>query len=78
MFVDWTGSCFKGYIKPGKACIVERKGQVTYLDNSFEVDEEKLISVDRGLDPETDELVWGSIAGPFHFTRRTNFADEVV
>jgi hypothetical protein len=77
MFVDWTGSGFKGYIKPGKACIVERKGKKTYLDNSFEIDEEKLISYDLGRDPETDELVWGSIAGPFHFVRWANFADEV-
>jgi hypothetical protein len=78
MTVEWTGSGFKGQIKPGKACIVERKGKKTYLDNSFEVDEEKLISFDRGLDPETDELVWGSIAGPFHFMRKTSFAEEVL
>jgi CpeT/CpcT family (DUF1001) len=77
MTVEWTGKCFRGEIKPGKACIVERKGKKTYLDNSFEIDAEKLISFDRGLDPETDELVWGSIAGPFHFERKTSFADEI-
>lgn len=77
MFVDWTGQSFKGVVKPGKACIVERKGNITYLDNSFEVDEEKLISHDIGRDLETDEQLWGSIAGPFHFVRRANFADEV-
>nr|MDJ0718045.1 chromophore lyase CpcT/CpeT [Prochloraceae cyanobacterium] len=77
MNVEWTGNSFKGEIKPGKACIVERKGKKTYLDNRFEVNAEKLISLDRGLDPETDELVWGSIAGPFYFTRKTSFADEV-
>ena len=77
MNIVWTGNSFKGEIKPGKACIVERKGQKTYLDNSFEVDQEKLISLDRGLDPETDELVWGSIAGPFHFTRLRSFAEEI-
>jgi hypothetical protein len=77
MIVEWTGACFKGKIKPGKACIVERKGKKTYLDNSFEVDEQKLISYDQGRDPDTDELVWGSIAGPFNFVRLTSFADEV-
>lgn len=77
MNIVWTGNSFKGEIKPGKACIVERKGRKTYLDNSFEVDQEKLISLDRGLDPETDELVWGSIAGPFHFTRLRSFAEEI-
>jgi hypothetical protein len=77
MDVEWTGHSFKGTVKPGKACIVVRKDKVTYLDNRFEISEKRLISVDRGLDPETDELVWGSIAGPFEFSRRTSFADEV-
>lgn len=77
MNVEWTGNSFKGQIKPGKACIVERNGKVTYLDNSFEIDNNKLISYDRGRDPETDELVWGSVAGPFHFQPTQSFADEV-
>ena len=77
MNVEWTGTNFKGQIKPGKACIVERQGKITYLDNSFEIDENKLISYDRGRDPETDELVWGSVAGPFHFEPLQSFADEV-
>ena len=78
MNVTWTGKEFQGQIKPGKACIVERKGKITYLDNSFEVDGTQLISYDRGRDPETDELVWGSIAGPFEFKPVTSFADEVI
>jgi hypothetical protein len=77
MDVTWTGNSFQGEIKPGKACIVERKGKVTYLDNSFEIDGHKLISYDRGRDPETDELVWGSVAGPFEFFPIASFADEV-
>ena len=78
MIVEWTGKSFRGYIKPGKACIVERNGKKTYLDNSFEIDKDKLVSFDRGLDPETDEQVWGSVAGPFHFQRQKSFADEVI
>ncbi|NES84574.1 MAG: chorismate-binding protein [Moorea sp. SIO2B7] len=77
MIVEWTGNSFKGYIKPGKACIVERNGKKTYLDNSFEIDEQKLISYDLGRDPETDERVWGSLAGPFEFFPRARFADGV-
>ncbi len=77
MIVEWTGNSFKGIVKPGKACIVERKGKITYLDNSFEIEENKLISYDIGRDPQTDELVWGSVAGPFKFARWTNFSDEV-
>lgn len=77
MDVIWTGNSFQGQIKPGKACIVERKGKITYLDNSFEITDSKLTSYDRGRDPETDELVWGSIAGPFEFFPLQSFAEEV-
>lgn len=77
MQVTWTGQSFKGRVEPGKNCLVVRNGKQTYLDNEFEVDADQLFSLDRGRDPETDELAWGSIAGPFHFLRRTSFADEV-
>ena len=77
MRVEWTGHSFKGQVQPGKACIVVRDGKTTYLDNEFEIDSEKFISHDRGRDPETDEHVWGSIAGPFEFVRWASFADEV-
>jgi hypothetical protein len=77
MHVEWTGNSFKGTVEPGRGCIVIRKERTTYLDNEFEIDSEKLFSYDRGRDLETDELVWGSIAGPFHFVRKTSFADEV-
>lgn len=77
MIVEWAGQSFKGRVEPGKACLIVRKGQTTYLDSEFEIDDQRLISLDRGRDPETDELVWGSVAGPFHFVRRASFADEV-
>ena len=77
MLIEWTGHSFKGRVEPGKACIVVREGKTTYLDNEFEVDPSQLFSLDRGRDPETDERVWGSIAGPFHFERWSSFAHEV-
>ncbi|MCY7367113.1 MAG: chromophore lyase CpcT/CpeT [Chamaesiphon sp.] len=77
MVTEWTGSTFKGYVEPGKGCKVFRNGKDTYLDNSFEISPQQLISLDRGLDMETDERVWGSIAGPFEFTQTVSFADEV-
>lgn len=77
MLVEWTGHSFKGRVEPGKNCIVVRKGKTTYLDNEFEINPDLLLSLDRGRDPETEELAWGSVAGPFHFLRRTSFAHEV-
>ncbi|MGF1460141.1 MAG: chromophore lyase CpcT/CpeT [Leptolyngbyaceae cyanobacterium] len=78
MQVDWTGHSFKGMVEPGKGCMVERNGKTTYLDSVFEIDGEKFQSWDRGRDPATDEHVWGALAGPFSFTRRTSFQDEVT
>lgn len=78
MIVEWSGDSFKGKVEPGKGCIVFRKGQKTYLDSEFEINEEKFISLDRGRDLETNEHIWGSVAGPFYFVRRQSFADEVI
>jgi hypothetical protein len=77
MIVEWTGHSFKGTVEPGKACMVFRKGKQTYLDSEFEIDDKKFTSLDRGRDPDTDEYVWGSVAGPFNFVRWNTFADEV-
>lgn len=77
MIVHWTGNGFKGSVEPGKGCIVVRKGQKTYLDSEFEIDAEKFISRDRGRDIETDEHIWGSVAGPFYFVRWGSFETEV-
>ncbi|MDZ8070723.1 MAG: chromophore lyase CpcT/CpeT [Nostoc sp. DedQUE08] len=77
MIVEWTGKSFKGRVEPGKGCIVFRDGKNTYLDNEFEIDAKEFFSLDRGRDLDTDERLWGSIAGPFHFLRWGSFADEV-
>ena len=77
MIVEWTGHSFRGKVEPGKACMVFRNGKNTYLDSEFEIDQDKFMSRDRGCDPETDEPVWGSAAGAFHFVRWGSFANEV-
>jgi hypothetical protein len=77
MITEWTGRSFQGYVQPGKQCIVIRKGITTYLDSTFEIDDQQFISRDRGRDPATDEHVWGSVAGPFQFVRWADFSHEV-
>ncbi len=78
MTVRWTGDSFIGKVVPGKQCIVVRNGKTTYLDNEFIITDNKLVSYDRGRDPETDKLLWGSVAGPFEFEKRERFAHEVA
>jgi hypothetical protein len=79
MDVVWTGSSFKGKVEPGKGCLVDRNGKRSYLDNEFEVADEgqTMYSLDVGRDLESDERLWGSVAGPFHFNRVQSFASEL-
>lgn len=77
ILVEWTGTSFRGKVEPGKKCAVFRNGKDTYLDNEFIVTADRMTSYDRGRDPQTDELVWGSVAGPFEFDKVARFADEI-
>lgn len=77
MIVTWDGDSFHGKVAPGKQCLVERRGKITYLDSEFTINAERFISLDRGRDPLTDAQVWGAIAGPFQFVRVQSFADEI-
>ncbi len=78
IIVQRQGDSFCGKVEPGKKCMVVRNGMNTYLDNEFIVTENHMTSYDRGRDPETDELLWGSIAGPFEFEKVSRFASEVA
>lgn len=72
--VEWTGSCYRGRSLPGKGCIVERKGRTTYLYSEFEIGADYFHSLDQGRDPETDQVIWGSLSGPFRFVKKQDFS----
>jgi hypothetical protein len=63
------GKGFRGTIEPGCLCLVERNGISTYLDSHFFVDPSGMSTLDRGYNLATNEMQWGSIAGPFEFKR---------
>ncbi len=77
IIVRQEGNSFRGKVEPGKKCMVLRKGMNTYLDNEFIVTADHMTSYDRGRDPETDKLMWGSVAGPFEFDKLTRFDNEI-
>ncbi len=68
---------FVGQVEAGKQCRVIRQGKETYLHSEFEVGADFFHSWDRGFDVETDERVWGAIAGAFEFSKKTCFAHEL-
>ncbi|NJK35580.1 MAG: chorismate-binding protein [Oscillatoriales cyanobacterium SM2_2_1] len=68
---------FRGAVEPGKKCCVVRNGRQTYLASEFEIWSDRFHSLDRGYDPNTNERVWGSVAGAFEFSKKVSFAHEL-
>lgn len=69
---------YVGNVEPGKECMVPRDGKLTYLVSEVEVNEQTWISRDRGFDPETDEVRWGSEHGPLKFKRIEDLSEMVT
>lgn len=68
---------FLGGVEPGNRCLIEKGGRQTYLDSYVEITETTWVSLDKGLDVNTHEQVWGSTFGPLRFEKRESFAHEV-
>ena len=77
-FKETTSNHYVGNVEPGKECLVPRDGKLTYLVSEVEVNQETWVSRDRGFDPETDEVKWGSEHGPLKFKRIEDISDIVT
>jgi CpeT protein len=71
-----SGDRFLGNVE-GNQCLIEKKGCQTYLDSYVEVTETTFLSLDKGLDVNTHQQLWGSTFGAFRFEKIQNFANEV-
>ncbi|PSF37157.1 chorismate-binding protein [Aphanothece hegewaldii CCALA 016] len=67
---------FRGEVE-GKKCFIPRNGRQTYLISEVEITENTWVSLDRGMDINTNEQVWGSAVGPLKFEKRASFAQEL-
>ena len=70
------GEMFRGAVE-GKNCLINRNGRETYLVSEVELTVKTWVSLDKGMDVNTHEQVWGSKAGPLRFEKRQSFAEEV-
>lgn len=68
---------FRGSVEPGNNCLIPRNGRQTYLVSEVELTENTWASLDKGMDINTHEQVWGSTAGPLKFEKRESFAHEL-
>jgi CpeT protein len=71
------GEMFRGQVEPGNQCLIERNGAMTYLISDVEITENTWISLDKGMDLNTHEKLWGSAFGMLRFEKVANFADEI-
>lgn len=77
MIFKRSGDRFEGQVEPGNLCLIEKNGCQTYLDSYVEITETTWVSLDKGLDINTHQQIWGSIFGPLRFEKRESFAHEV-
>jgi CpeT protein len=77
MIFKREGDKFIGGVEPGNLCFIERDGCQTYLISDVEITENTWVSLDKGMDVNTHQQIWGSTFGPLRFTKRESFADEV-
>jgi len=55
----------------GCDCIVERNGKKSFLFTMSALTKTKYKVIDRGYDPETKKMVWGSEHGMFEFDKQS-------
>jgi CpeT protein len=78
MVFQREGEMFRGGVEPGNQCLIEKNGCQTYLVSEVELTETTWSSIDRGLDVNSHQQVWGSMNGPLLFDKKQNFADELA
>jgi CpeT protein len=66
------GESFRGAVE-GKECFSYKTGTQTYLVSEVEVSATNWRSLDRGLDVNTHEPLWGSDTGSFLFDKLCSF-----
>lgn len=76
MIFQREGNLFRGRVE-GNCCFIEKYGKKTYLVSDVELTESTFVSLDRGLDVDTLEQVWGSTAGALKFEKVQSYASEV-
>lgn len=77
MIFKREGEMFLGSVEPGNKCLIERKGCLTYLISDVELTATTWVSLDKGMDVNTHQQVWGSTFGALEFEKRESFAHEL-
>ncbi|MEQ8972125.1 MAG: chromophore lyase CpcT/CpeT [Coleofasciculus sp. C1-SOL-03] len=61
-----------------RPCRFSYQGNNYQVSLGFEVTADEFRSYDKGIDPSTGKATWGALLGPFRFTKRQDFAGELL
>jgi hypothetical protein len=67
--IEDKGDRFVAELEPGAKCCFDHAGKTRQVIVGFEVSANRLLSFDRGIDPDTGKLLWGALMGPYEFTK---------
>ncbi|HEY9903471.1 MAG TPA: chromophore lyase CpcT/CpeT [Candidatus Sericytochromatia bacterium] len=62
----------------GTPCNFSYQGNNYQVSLGFDATPEEFRSYDKGIDPTTGKAMWGALLGPFRFTKRQDFANELL
>ena len=68
---------FSAFSATNTPCSFSYQGKDYQISLGFEATPEEFRSYDKGIDPATGKATWGALLGPFRFTKRQDFADEL-
>lgn len=69
---------FSAVLPESSRCCFSYEGQTRQVHLGFDVSADRLLSHDKGIDPETGKPLWGALLGPFEFRKLQDFARELT
>jgi hypothetical protein len=76
--IQYQGDRARGELEPGARCCFDYAGQTRQVIVGFEVTPQRLLSFDRGVDPDTGRGLWGALMGPYEFDKCRDFSSELI
>ncbi len=72
-----AGNGFAAALPTDSLCHFTYQGKTGHVSLGFQAYENEFLSYDKGMDPVTNQPLWGAIMGPLCFKKRQNFAHEL-
>ena len=71
------GYCFETTPVSDEPCSVTYQGTTFQVFLGFKATEDKLLTYDKGIDPNTGKGTWGALMGAYQFDKRQDFSNEL-